>query len=86
MEILVQWVWFTAQNHVFLTSFQLMPRLLVHEPHIKTQPPSEDKALSSNFLSPLHTSSWWMIECLSTHPSKGLECDVERMGEVEEES
>jgi len=55
-----------------------MPTLLVHEPHIKTQPPSEDKALSSNFLSPLHTSSLRMIEC--------LECDVERTGEVEEES
>ena len=69
-----------------MTSFQLMPTLLVHEPHIKTQPPSEDKALSSDFLSPLQTSSLQMIECLSTNPSKGLECDVERTGEVEEES
>lgn len=38
MEILVQWVWYTAPNHVFLTSFQLTPRLLGHRPHIKTWP------------------------------------------------
>ena len=50
MEILIRWVWDTAQDRAFLTSSQPMP--LGHEPHFKTQPPSEDKVLSASLLSP----------------------------------
>lgn len=50
MEILIQYVWHTAQDRAFPTSSQRMPKLLVYEPHFKTQPPFAYNVLFASLL------------------------------------
>lgn len=66
MEILIQQAWDAAQDRVFLTSSQLMPTLLMHEPLFKTQPPSEYKVLSASFPFPLFNFLWLIIHHLQS--------------------